>query len=87
MRAYAFSGRNKFVFVILSACFAFVLATFVWFYWINVPILATRLAKYDWDCPDMGCFIDYSVRSVGQRVAVSWNGFLMVLASSVWTKD
>jgi hypothetical protein len=75
MRAYAFSGRNKIVFCLLAACFGFVVGTFIWFYWVNVPILATKIvsvtSNMDLDPPDAGCFIDYGLRSVGKRIAVS----------------
>ena len=72
MRAYAFSGRNPIVLVILSACFAFVVGTHIWFFWADVPTLTAFVDSHVAAAiGGIGCFVDYRASSVGLRVGVS----------------
>ncbi|TFK17290.1 hypothetical protein FA15DRAFT_605385 [Coprinopsis marcescibilis] len=69
MRAYAFSGRNVLVLILLSLCYGFLTGTHIWLFWVNVPtFLSDQGIRAHALKLGFGCFPDYRVRALGGRV-------------------
>jgi hypothetical protein len=72
MRAYAFTGRNIRVLVLLLVFYAALIGIDVWFFCFNVvtlPDLAYELLG------GTGCFPDYAANNGSERLAVSTPNF------------
>ncbi|KAH6915796.1 hypothetical protein BKA70DRAFT_470338 [Coprinopsis sp. MPI-PUGE-AT-0042] len=85
LRAYAFSGRDRGVLVMLSLSYLFVVGTHVWMFLIDVPHFGTAANnRLEQVVGGIGCFPDYRTFALGKRLWVAMlASFIMNLMSLV----
>lgn len=71
MRAYAFSGRNQTVLMVLSISYGFLIGSDIYLFFANIPIPDTSYFGILLPLDDYGCFPDYSTAVMGERLGVS----------------
>ncbi len=70
MRAYAFSGRNRKVLVVLSSAYICLIGGDIYLFFVNVPV--PHRGEFGSALPQSGgCFPDYTTTIFGSRIGVS----------------